>query len=325
MSHAVTSCKRRPPSGPNVPVPAVSVPGLGIAKIPNASAAVSAAGPAAQIGAMPQAQALGVEAGQKNPAFTKVFDKALGGPAESGASVAVPSMGVSAAGPALSASTAKLGGASAKSPASPKASVSAAGGSWSQQAARWLKTKFAVLLLAAAALPGCGGNGSSSHGTPGGTYDPDYVEYLNGHAIATVEYDSGLVAQEDALINRINDYRLSIGLLPLDVDPTLGDVARGDAKHMDQHEYVSTVTPEGDTFTQRVDLTYGAPVYFFNGETVMADWTLTDDYWAFEEMYWDYDASTQMEDPYLTHIGVGRRSNWAWSRAEGWAVGYGEY
>lgn len=305
--------------------PAVSVPGLGIANIPNAAAgiAASAAGPAAQIGALPQAQALGVEAAQKNPAFAKVFDKALGGQAESASAVSVPSMGASAAGPSLSASTAKSGGMSAKSPASPRAAASA-GSSWTQKASRWLKAKVLLPLGLVAAIAGCGGDGSS-HSSSGGYVDPDYVEYSNGHAIATVPYDGYLVSQEDALINRINDYRLSIGLLPLNVDPTLGDVARGDAKHMDQHEYVSTITPEGDTFTQRVDLTYGSPVYFENAETVMADWTLTDDYWAFEEMYWDYDASTLMEDPFFTDIGVGRRSNPFWSRSEGWAVGYGEY
>jgi uncharacterized protein YkwD len=57
---------------------------------------------------------------------------------------------------------------------------------------------------------------------------------------------------ERATVDAINGQRESRGLVPLEVDPVLMELARGHAQDMIDRSYFSHTTPEGETYKMRL-------------------------------------------------------------------------
>ncbi len=158
---------------------------------------------------------------------------------------------------------------------------------------------FGVLFLAA----GCGGPGDAeefvllSDPTVGTTE----LSYSNGHPILFRTEDRDVLSRERELTELIQNYRISMGIDALIIDPEMGLLARAHSHHMGEHGFFDHPNPEGDLAWDRADLAemrwtgFGENIATGQetAEEVFADWLASDTH------------RRTIEDPEWTHVGTG--------------------
>lgn len=127
--------------------------------------------------------------------------------------------------------------------------------------------------------------------------DPWYLTYGNGHPIAA---DHSITYQEAELTNLINDHRTAAGLDLLRIHEGMEDLAEAHSIHMDLHSFLGKTNPEGDDEIDRADI---AGIFYFEYTETVASGT-TDPVATFDALL-DTPAHDKIDDPDLTHFGVG--------------------
>lgn len=158
---------------------------------------------------------------------------------------------------------------------------------------------FGVLLLAA----GCGGSGDSGNFIL--LADPSSgsseLSYPNGHPILFHTEDADVLSREAELNELIQNYRVSLGLNVLIIDPEISQLARAHSQHMGSHGFFDHPNPEGDLAwdrATRADMSWSGfgeniATGQENAEAVFADWLASETH------------RRTLEDPDWTHIGTG--------------------
>lgn len=163
---------------------------------------------------------------------------------------------------------------------------------------KWLAI-IGVLFLAA----GCGGSGEAGEyvllaDPTGGTSE---LAYPNGHPILFRSTDRDVLSREAELTDLIQNYRVSLGLDALVLDPEMSLLARAHSHHMGQHRFFDHPNPEGDLACDRAiraDVTWtGFGENIATGQEtsdeVFADWLASDTH------------RRVIEDSDWTHVGTG--------------------
>lgn len=162
-----------------------------------------------------------------------------------------------------------------------------------------------VLSGTLAVLAACDAGSSPTSGTPSVAASDAGVDQpvldANGHPLLVPNTDPGVAFFESELLRLVNDYRLALGLSLLTPSTRLGDAARAHARHMIVHRFVSHVTPEGLSPSERMKL-------------ADMDWTLVSENFAatysaprdvFEAWLASPTHRANIESDKFTHAGVG--------------------
>ena len=160
--------------------------------------------------------------------------------------------------------------------------------------------KLMMMAAATAALSACHGD---PHDGPGVVYTsgPWYIQYENGHPIAADTTDPSILAQEDDLLDRINDHRVSIFLPALVEDSAMRDVARAHSIHMAMAGFTGFVNPEGDDPGMRADIA-GIPWSAY-AENIGYGWSCACD--VMDEWLAAPGMHANIDDPHFVYAGVG--------------------
>ena len=131
--------------------------------------------------------------------------------------------------------------------------------------------RLRALTILALTIPGCGDDedvdpppAASGGGTPSVVAPPPpapggdgtTLAYANGHPLDWLTHDREVLSLEEEVVQRTNDYRVSLNLDALVHDSTISRVARGHSRHMrsDIHGFFDHENPEGHGPSDRLTL-----------------------------------------------------------------------